>query len=200
MVLTHGAGSDCNAPLLVGLAERLAARGLNVLRCDLPYRQARRTGPPRPGEAARDRSGIGRAVGLMKRLGPGRVSLGGSSYGGRQASMVAADEPGLAAGLLLLSYPLHPPGRPARLRTSHFGRLRTPAFFVHGSADPFGALEELEAARALIPARTGLLAIDGAGHGLGAGARASRPAAVVVERIAAGFLTFIDDEEDGHDR
>jgi predicted alpha/beta-hydrolase family hydrolase len=190
LVLTHGAGSDCHAPLLLALAVAFAARGVAVLRCDLPYRQARRTGPPRPGDAPRDREGLKRAVELLRRRVPARIFLGGQSYGGRQASMLAAEEPGLAEALLLLSYPLHPPGHATRLRTAHFPRLRTPALFAHGSADPFGSVDELEAARTQIPARTALIVIEGAGHGLGRGGRTPGPAAGAVERIVDGLLAF----------
>ena len=82
----------------------------------------------------------------IARTGPTRVGLGGHSYGGRQASMLAADEPGLARSLLLLAYPLHPPNRPAELRVAHFPRLHTPALFVHGTTDPFGSVAELRRA------------------------------------------------------
>lgn len=198
LVLTHGAGSDCDAPLLVALAAAFAARAVTVLRCDLPYRQGRRTGPPRPGTAALDRAGLKRAVALLGRLCPERVFVGGQSYGGRQASMLAAEEPQVADALLLLSYPLHPPGHPDRPRTGHFPRLRVPALFAHGSLDPFGSLDELEAARALVPARTALIAIDGAGHGLGRVARDSRPAADTVERVVDGFLAFVGGGETTH--
>ena len=80
--------------------------------------------------------------------------------------MLAADEPGLLAALLLFSYPLHPPGKPDRLRTEHFPRLHVPALFVQGTADPFGSIAELRAAVPLIPATTHLLPIEGAGHDL----------------------------------
>ena len=73
----------------------------------------------------------------------GRIFLGGHSYGGRQASMLCAAEPGLVDALLLLSYPLHPPQRPAELRTAHFPALRTPALFVSGVRDGFGSIDEL---------------------------------------------------------
>jgi len=198
IVLTHGAGSDCNAPMLVGLAAALAARHVAVLRCDLSYRQARRTGPPQQGDAARDREGLKRAVELLRQRCPGRIFLGGQSYGGRQASMLVAEEPGLVDALLLLSYPLHPPGRPTQLRTAHFPRLGAPTFFAHGSADPFGAVDELEAARHLIPARTAMVIIEGAGHGLGRGGRAPGAAAGAVERIVDPFLGFVGAER-AHD-
>ena len=80
--------------------------------------------------------------------------------------MLAADEPGLVDALLLLSYPLHPPQKPGELRTAHFPRLQTPALFAHGARDGFGSIEELEAALELIPARTELLTVTGAGHEL----------------------------------
>src|SRR5437016_482172 len=84
----------------------------------------------------------------MRRRATGRLWLGGQSYGGRQASILAAGEAGLVDALLLLSYPLHPPGKSGERRTAHFPELRTPALFVHGSADPFGTLDEVESARA----------------------------------------------------
>lgn len=80
--------------------------------------------------------------------------------------MLAATEPGLAEGLLLLSYPLHPPQRPEMMRTAHLPDLRTPALFVHGTADDFGSIAEMNHALELIPARTELLAVAGAGHEL----------------------------------
>lgn len=154
-------------PLLVSLAEAFAGAGLTVLRCDLPFRQARSFGPPRPGDAARDRAGLKNAVAAMREFAPGRIFVGGQSYGGRQASMLLAEESELAQGLLLLSYPLHAPSRPDQPRTQHLPKLRMPVLFVHGTRDPFGSIEEIEAARKLIPARTELLAVEGAGHDLG---------------------------------
>jgi predicted alpha/beta-hydrolase family hydrolase len=95
-----------------------------------------------------------------------RVFLGGHSYGGRQATMLVAEEPALVDGLLLLSYPLHPPKKPDQLRTGHFPSLRTPSFFVHGTKDPFGTTAEMNAALALIPGPHGMLDVEGAGHDL----------------------------------
>ncbi len=163
LVLTHGAGGNCNAPLLVALADKFAASGLSTLRCDLPFRQRRPKGPPSPSDAKHDQAGLRRAVELMKQQFVGKAFLGGVSYGGRQASMLIAAEPGLVDGLLLLSYPLHPPGRPAQLRTAHFPNLRIPTLFVSGTRDPFGAIPELEVAIKLIPAPTKLLPIEGRG-------------------------------------
>ncbi len=167
LVLTHGTGSNCRAPLLAAVAEALAQAGIAVLRCDLPYRQQRPFGPPRPGDAERDRAGLRNAVGILRNAALGRIFLGGHSYGGRQASMLCAEQPALVAGLLLQSYPLHPPGKQAQLRVQHFPQIKIPVLFVHGTRDPFGSIEEMEAARKAIPAKTRLLVVEGAGHDLG---------------------------------
>jgi uncharacterized protein len=165
LVLTHGAGSNCKSPLLVALSDAFSASGWIVLRCDLAFRQLRPSGPPR-GSAERDQQGLRAAVAAMRRQTAGRVFLGGHSYGGRQASMLVADQPDLVDRLLLLSYPLHPPQRPAELRTGHFPHLKVPALFVHGTRDGFGSIDEMTAALKLIPAPTELLPVTSAGHEL----------------------------------
>jgi predicted alpha/beta-hydrolase family hydrolase len=183
-VLTHGAGSNAQAPLLVALAEAFSAAGVTVLRCDLPFRQSRPYGPPRPGDAAHDREGLKHAVAALRKLVSGRIFLGGHSYGGRQSTMLCAEEPGLAEGLLLFSYPLHPPRKPEQLRTQHLPKLQTPALFVCGTRDPFGSPGEIQLALSLIPAKTLLVQIDGAGHDLGFKGKARRdelPAAVLAD-------------------
>jgi predicted alpha/beta-hydrolase family hydrolase len=182
LILTHGAGSDCTAPLLVALGETFAGHGYVVLRCDLPFRQVRRTGPPFPGNAERDRAGLRHAVAVLRKSVAGRIFLGGHSYGGRQATMFCAAEPELVkpelvkaapdkselvVGLLLLSYPLHPPRKPEQLRIQHLPSLRTPSLFVQGTRDPFGSVEEITNALQLIPAKTELMKVEGAGHDLG---------------------------------
>jgi predicted alpha/beta-hydrolase family hydrolase len=166
-VLTHGAGSSANAPLLVALAETFSANGCTVLRCDLPFRQTRSFGPPGPGDAARDRIGLKSALAALKKMTPSRLFLGGHSYGGRQSSMLCAEEPDLVSALLLLSYPLHPPRKPEQQRTQHLPDLRTPTLFVEGTRDPFGSIAEMERALKMIPAKTKLLVVEGAGHDLG---------------------------------
>ncbi len=185
LVLTHSAGANCQSPLLVAVAGGFAECGTMVLRCDLPFRQMRPHGPPGPGSAARDREGLRQAVTAMRKIVPGRIFLGGHSYGGRQATMLAATDPAVAAALLLLSYPLHPPRRPTQLRTAHFPELRMPSLFVTGTRDEFASVEEITSALELIPARTRLLVIEGAGHSL-----ASELPAVAV-RVAAAFREFI---------
>ncbi len=181
LILTHGAGGNAQSSLLVALAEAFTGAGFVVLRCDLPFRQKRVHGPPRPGDAARDRQGLKQASAEMRKLASGRMFIGGQSYGGRQASMLIAEEK-LADGLLLLSYPLHAPSRPDQLRTQHLPQIHVPTLFVHGTRDPFGSIEEIDAARKLISAKTLLLPVEGAGHDLGFKGKATReqlPAAVI---------------------
>src|SRR6202046_4487575 len=91
LALTHGAGTNCQAPLLVAIAKTFAEAGYAVLRFDLPYRQDRPYGPPGPGDAKRDRAGLKNAVAAVKNLATGHVFLGGHSYGGRQSSMLCAE-------------------------------------------------------------------------------------------------------------
>jgi len=182
LLLTHGAGSDCRAPLLVRLARAFENSGYTVLRYDLPYRRERPKGPPSPAGAPRDRQGIEHAAQAARKLAAGRLLLGGHSYGGRQSAMLAASRPDIAERLLLLSYPLHPPKDPANKRTAFFPDLRIPALFVHGTRDPFATLEELRDAMALIPARTDLLPVEGAAHDL---ARAADLATDMIERLEA---------------
>jgi len=186
IVLTHGAGGNCNTPLLIALADEFCAAGLTVLRYDLPFRQMRPHGPPQRGSAERDQEGLRAALAAMRKQVPGRISLGGHSYGGRQSSMLAAAEPDLLDSLLLLSYPLHPPRQPHELRTGHFSSLQTPSLFVHGTRDGFGSIDEMATALELIPARTELLPITGSGHELMTKKNHSELPKIVVE----AFLSF----------
>jgi uncharacterized protein len=192
LILTHGAGSNCQAPLLVALAGAFAEAGYLVLRCDLPYRQDRPYGPPGPGDAKRDRAGLLNAIAAFAPLVKGRISLGGHSYGGRQASILCAEQEQKPAheiaGLLLLSYPLHPPRKPEQLRTQHFFNLQTPALFVEGTRDPFGSVAEIEQALKLVPAKTKLLPVEGAGHDLGF--KGKSKAETLPKSVVSEFQTF----------
>jgi uncharacterized protein len=186
LVLTHGAGADCQTLLLKALAEAFCAAGVTVLRCDLPFRQARPHGPPPRGSAERDQAGLRAAVSALRKETTGKILLGGHSYGGRQASMLAAATPGLVERLLLLSYPLHPPEKPEQMRTAHFPSLTTPALFVSGERDGFGTKVEMEAALRLIPVTTELLIVAGVGHAL----MTARNRVELAERVAKAFLKF----------
>ncbi len=169
VVLTHGAGANFEAPLLVVLANALAADGYLVLRCNLAFRQRKRSGPPHPSGGPADRQSLREAVAAMRHLTQGKIILGGHSYGGRQASMLASEDRTVAEYLLLLSYPLHPPAKPEALRTAHFPKLKVPALFVHGAKDGFGSIDEMREAAKIIPAAVDLSIVEGAGHDLARG-------------------------------
>jgi len=187
LILTHGAGANCQSLLLTTVAESFCAAGLTVLRCDLPFRQQRPHGPPMRGSAERDQDGLRAAVESMRRNFGNAVFLGGHSYGGRQASILAARESQLVEGLLLLSYPLHPPEKPAQLRTAHFPELQVPALFVSGMRDGFATMSEMETALKLIPARTELMQVSGAGHEL----MTKRNREALAGQIVSRFLSFV---------
>jgi predicted alpha/beta-hydrolase family hydrolase len=160
LLLWPGAGADRDHPMLTALEQGLAP--FPVARLDFPNRRAGKKGPERAPVAQasiRDEAAaFARAAGVEV----GRLVLGGRSFGGRMCSMVAAD--GLeVAGLVLLSYPLHPPGRPDRLRIEHLASLSTTCLFVHGARDPFGTPDELQAATTVIPAPVSHVWVPG-GH------------------------------------
>jgi predicted alpha/beta-hydrolase family hydrolase len=171
LLLTPGAGADRNQSALVAIDEAVGADGVVVERIDFPYRKAGRKAPDRAPvllaavvEGARE---------LSERAGvpPDQIALGGRSMGGRICSMAVSE--GLpAAALVLVSYPLHPPGKPDRLRTEHFGALDLPCLFVSGTRDAFGTPDELESATSAIPGPVTHSWVEGGSHGLrGADAR-----------------------------
>jgi uncharacterized protein len=165
LLLFPGAGAGADQPSLVAVEEALTPRGVRVARVDFPYRLAGRRAPDRPPVLVA--SVVAAAGAHAERWGVGavRLALGGRSMGGRMCSMAVAE--GLpAAALVLISYPLHPPGKPDRLRTDHLGRLTVPCLFVSGTRDAFGMPAELEAATAAIAGPVTHVWVEGGDHGL----------------------------------
>jgi uncharacterized protein len=166
VLLYPGAGSDREHPSLVAI-ERELGNSASVARLDFPYRTQGRRAPDRaPKLMASIRDDL---VALRRRRGP--VVMGGRSMGGRIASMVAADVDAVGpvarlAGLVLICYPLHPPGKPDRLRVEHLRDLDVPCLFISGTRDPFGAPDELTEWTATIPAPVEHVWIDGGRHDL----------------------------------
>lgn len=165
VVLTHGAGGNRDSQLLHQVCDEWAQRGWLAVRYNLPYRRRRPTGPP-SGSAASDRTGIVEAIALCRGLAGGPMIAGGHSYGGRQTSMVVAAGEAPVDVLTLFSYPLHPPGKPERLRTEHLPDITVPTVFTHGTSDPFGTPDELRTAAALISGTTAVVEIASARHDL----------------------------------
>ncbi|WP_242497650.1 alpha/beta fold hydrolase [Microbacterium protaetiae] len=179
VLLTHGAGTRFDHPFLLGFADALATAGARCVRFNLPYaQQGRRV----PGPAAHAMAGWRAVRDAAPDDAP--VFAAGRSYGGRMASMAAADGRFDVAGLVYLGYPLHPPGNPDRLRADHLPAITAPQLFVSGTRDPFVAPhDQLERAVASCP-RARLRWIDGGGHGFEV-ARHCRPAAQIGVEIAA---------------
>ncbi len=176
LVLAHGAGGDRDQAMLRLLGEELARRGVRTVRIDLPFRRRRPKGPPSPSGQAEDRAAFAETARVLELGSAGEPVLwGGHSYGGRMASMAVAENPEQGpAGLLLLSYPLHPPGRPEKARTAHLPDITVPTVLVHGKRDPFASPEELAEAAELIAGPTSIVEVAAA-HDL-APAKSGAPA------------------------
>ncbi len=165
LVLAPGASAGSDQPALVAIDDALAGSGVRVQRIDFPYRLAGRRAPDRApvliDTVVASAEALARTLGVPSR----RVALGGRSMGGRMCSMAVAE--GLAAAaLVLVSYPLHPPGRPEKLRTEHFPAIDVPCLFVSGTRDAFGSPDELESATAAIAGAVTHHWIEGGDHGL----------------------------------
>jgi predicted alpha/beta-hydrolase family hydrolase len=159
LVLAHGAGRDMEDPLLAGFAKGLAAAGISCLRFNFPYRELGKRAPdPEPvlREAWQAAFARGTQMGSP-------VWAGGKSLGGRIASMVVAD--GVpAAGLVFVGYPLHPPGRPERIRGAHLPSIHVPMLFLQGTKDPFARPDLLEKTIRKLGERATLHSIEGGDH------------------------------------
>jgi predicted alpha/beta-hydrolase family hydrolase len=160
LVLAHGAGGDLRGALLEGFAGGLAAAGVGSLRFNFLYSERGRRGPDRELVL---RSVWGAAFDRGRELGS-PVWAGGKSMGGRIASMMTADGEMDAAGLVFVGYPLHPPGKPERLRDEHLDRVRVPMLFLQGTADAFARWDLLEGVLKRIGHRAELHPIEGGDH------------------------------------
>jgi predicted alpha/beta-hydrolase family hydrolase len=160
LVLAHGAGGDLNDPLLQALGRSLSRRGVAVVRFNFPYREEGRRAP-----GAQQRSeDCFRQIASSVRRAALPLYIGGKSYGGRIASHIVSDGSD-AAGLVFLSYPLHPPGKPDRLRDAHLGRVPIPMLFCQGTKDPFATPQLLEEVVGRLPCAR-LHRIAGGDHSL----------------------------------
>ncbi|MGE0785575.1 MAG: alpha/beta fold hydrolase [Sandaracinaceae bacterium] len=190
LVLAHGAGAPMTSPFMAFVAERLARRGLCVLRFNFPYMErASREGRRRPPDAKPRLLDTWEAMlGVARRLrGHGPIVIGGKSMGGRIASMLAAD--GRAEdvrGLVYFGYPLHPPSKPEKLRADHLTSIEVPQLFLSGTRD---ALAEPRLLRRVVKGlpRATLVALEGADHSLARSRRDPFAGADVWLDAAAAF-------------
>jgi predicted alpha/beta-hydrolase family hydrolase len=165
LLLFPGAGAGRDQSGLLAIDRAVTDVSIPVERADFPYRSAGRRAPDRPEVLVAHVESCARELAARLGVPTSRLALGGRSMGGRICSMAVAD--GLdAAALVLVSYPLHPPGRPDRPRTAHLPHLHLPCLFCSGTRDAFGSVEELEAAAGLVPGPVQLRLVDGADHSM----------------------------------
>jgi uncharacterized protein len=181
-LLFPGAGGAASHPSLVAIEAALAP--MPVRRADFPYRREGRRAPDRAPKLLACVVEEAAKLAAEEDVPPERIVLGGRSMGGRMCSMAVAD--GLpASGLVLISYPLHPPGKPDRLRIEHLPALDVPCLFISGTRDAFGSPEELEHHTAAIPGPVTHVWIEGKGHDLkGQDARLADEVQAWVSRLA----------------
>jgi predicted alpha/beta-hydrolase family hydrolase len=182
LLLAHGAGGDLNDPLLRAVGNGLAENGIAVARFNFPYREAGRRAPGsqvQSEECFRNVASAARKDGVP-------LFCGGKSYGGRIASHIASEGYEMR-GLVLLSYPLHPPGKPERLRDGHLRQIGAPMLFVQGTKDPFARPDLLTSTIKRLR-NANLVQIEGGDHSLRVKAK---PAATIYAEITAAAALFI---------
>ena len=189
VLLAHGAGADMHAPALTTVADALATAKVPSLRFNFPYKAAGRRGPDRPPvleAAVRDAA---QELAARAKVPIDRVVLGGRSMGGRIGSMVAAQD--AALGVVLLGYPLHPPGKADQLRVEHFSNLTMPVLFVSGTRDAFGTPDELEQHAKRITGRVTFHWISTADHGFKPLKSSGLTPAVALADVAEAVVDFV---------
>jgi uncharacterized protein len=186
LILGHGAGAGQNSSFMVSFAVALAARGIETVTFNFLYmEQGRRLPDPKDRLEACYRAVI--ATVARRKRGRGALAIGGKSMGGRIASQVAAGDVPDVAGLVLLGYPLHPPGKQDQLRTRHLSQIKAPMLFVQGSRDAFGTPQELRPILKTLKAPTELYEVAGGDHSFkvlkSAGVTQEETYQAVLERI-----------------
>ena len=181
LVVAHGAGGGQKTAFVVRTAEGLAARGIMAATFDFPYMSA---GKSVPDKAPVLEAAWKEALAIARdRAAEGRVFVGGKSMGGRIATHIAAQGVEGIAGVVLLGYPLHPPGQPDKRRDAHLPQIKEPVLFVQGSADTFGTADEIRAVVKTMPKPT-LHVIEGGDHSFKVRGGAAKVAAAFDEAIA----------------
>ncbi len=191
IVLAHGAGAPQTHPWMVAMAEALASRGLDVITFNFLYSEAKRRLPDKKDVLEATWRAALDAVRARSDAAHARVFIGGKSMGGRIATQVAAEGADSVEGLVLLGYPLHPPGKPDKLRAAHLAAVRPPMLFVQGSRDAFGTPEELSPILAPLAERgTRLFVVQGADHSLVPPKRGGVDRAMVMALVADEIIRF----------
>jgi hypothetical protein len=164
LILGHGAGADQTSGFMVAFANALAGRGIDIVTFNFLYSELRRRIPDPNARLESCWRAVIETVRSRIASNAGTLAIGGKSMGGRIASQVAASEARGLAGLVFLGYPLHPPGRPDRLRAAHLGEVKAPMLFVQGTRDPFGTPTELQPIISRLDPAADLFAVEGGDH------------------------------------
>jgi predicted alpha/beta-hydrolase family hydrolase len=194
LFLAHGAGAGHDSAFIRSAAQGLASRGISVVTFNFPYIERRSKVPnPLPQLEACFRGVIEKAR-LEDHLERHALFLGGKSLGGRVATHVAANATLVShpiAGLVLLGYPLHPPGKPTQPRTVHLPSIAAPMFIVQGTRDAFGTPEELDSVLAGIPARSTIHRIEGGDHSFKVARQSAAAQAAVIDGVLDAVAAWI---------
>jgi predicted alpha/beta-hydrolase family hydrolase len=191
VVLAHGAGAPMDHPFMNAIAEGIAGKEIRVARFEFPYMAARRDGGKR---RAPDREPMLMQAWreVVSELGAAeRLVIGGKSMGGRIASQVAAADSRGIAGVVMLGYPLHPPGRPDKPRTKHLPAIKVPMLFVQGSRDAFGTPDELRPVMKHLTAPATLYVVEGGDHSFKVPKKGPVPQDQVYDRVFDEIVNWV---------
>jgi len=191
LILAHGAGAPQSSAFMVDFARGLARRGYHAVTFNFPYTEQGRRLPDRAPVLEACFRDVIAAIRARGELAAGPLVIGGKSMGGRIASHLAAQGVADLAGLVALGYPLHPPGRPERLRAEHLARIRPPTLIVQGSRDAFGTPEELRPALAPLGAAVTLHVVEGGDHSFKVPKRGPITQEQVFERVQDEIARWI---------
>ena len=196
LVLAHGAGAGQQHPFMVRFATGLASRGVDVVTFNFLYTERRRKVPDRTPALEECFRAVAAMAQEHEPLAGNALFIGGKSMGGRMATHLAADDVGhrLTAlkGVVLLGYPLHPPGKPEQLRVSHFPKIAVPLMFVQGTRDPFGSPSELEPHVASIPSDVTIHTVEHGDHSLAVPKSGPRSVAGVYDDVQDTIARWIE--------
>jgi hypothetical protein len=191
LILGHGAGADQRSSWIVSVARGLSRLGLEIITFNFLYTELRKGAPDRRPVLDGCYRAVIDAIRQKRPSAGGPLFIGGKSMGGRIATHIAADNPDLQVkGLVLLGYPLHPPGRPDRQRDAHLPAVARPMLFVQGSRDTFGTPGELTPVLARISPQPTLHVVEGGDHSFKVSRNAARQAAVMedVQQTVVGWV------------
>ena len=192
LVLGHGAGANQTSSFMVSFATELASRGINTLTFNFLYAERDRHVPDPNDRLEACFRGVLQSVRIDDRFGRGRLVIGGKSMGGRIATQIAADADSDVAGLVVLGYPLHPPGKPNRLRMQHLFKIRAPILIVQGSRDAFGTPDELEPILEKTGLRATLYVVEEGDHSFKVPKRSGLMQDQVFERIQTEIVKWLN--------